>query len=794
MYFVKYGNDYLHDPRIGLCLPSAKLQTEVNTSDVFTFTIPVTHELYDVIKERDQDNSVTVLSGSTIMFRGEVSSVKTDFYLTKTVECRGELAYLNDSIVRPYSTEEGEVSRLAPSTVDGYFEFLIEEHNSQSDKKFEIGVNEGELLDPNNVIHRADTTYPNVGATIKDKILKMLGGYLKLDYNEDGTRTISLLEDFPTFNAQTVDFGVNLLDYVKENDFSDAISFVVPVGKAVDDGDNKTIDERLTVKGEKDKQLESGYYKEGDMIYSEKAVERYGWVGGVVEFDDVTKANLLVTKGLASLKELEQGTVTIEIKAIDLSMIKPNYDPITIGQYVRVCSKPHSFDSYMLVSKIVFDLIKPDNDTFTLGTVYTTLTGMSNTTISALNSTINGAYQSASKSASDMAEAKNAAEEAKEAAAYATSTVGDLAERVGNAESFISTVNDSFIEFEYECEEMRTVFESERIGIRDAFDSEVAQMNADFEEFKQQVTEAGVADGAVTTEKLADGAVTADKVNLPPLNFSESGNGLGIGCAAPEDGLDVGLNATFLNPIKVGSDSVGVTYQEINNGGIVSHQQIDSHDTSRDSNIYNVIGGSKDSRGYFTSYMQSSAYKNGDIAFDVGARCRNAGDTANITNIVSFRANPNGTRSIAVSNAAAWRNALGASICVKCASKFTIGTSQKKVTMDAVSEIDTTGKLSISNGGVKCEHTGWVRVTARYRAASIPSKAYTQAKIYRNSSEVIANGYGFNYHTSAWYTNGMIDGIVSVSAGDIIYFYINTTSGSGTLFADDGNSMVVTYI
>lgn len=540
MYFVKYGNDYLHDPRIGLCLPSAKLQTEVNTSDVFTFTIPVTHELYDVIKERDQDNSVTVLSGSTIMFRGEVSSVKTDFYLTKTVECRGELAYLNDSIVRPYSTEEGEVSRLAPSTVDGYFEFLIEEHNSQSDKKFEIGVNEGELLDPNNVIHRADTTYPNVGATIKDKILKMLGGYLKLDYNEDGTRTISLLKDFPTFNAQTVDFGVNLLDYVKENDFSDALSFVVPVGKAVDDGNNKTIDERLTVKGEKDKQLESGYYKEGDMIYSEKAVERYGWVGDVVEFDDVTKANLLVTKGLASLKELEQGTVTIEIKAIDLSMIKPNYDPITIGQYVRVCSKPHGFDSYMLVSKIVFDLIKPDNDTFTLGTVYTTLTGMSNTTISALNSTINGAYQSASKSASDMAEAKNAAEEAKEAAAYATSTVGDLAERVGNAESFISTVNDSFIEFEYECEEMRTVFESERIGIRDAFDSEVAQMNADFEEFKQQVTEAGVADGAVTTEKLADGAVTADKVNLPPLNFSESGNGLGICTEAPDEGVGIG--------------------------------------------------------------------------------------------------------------------------------------------------------------------------------------------------------------------------------------------------------------
>lgn len=279
------------------------------------------------------------------------------------------------------------------------------------------------------------------------------------------------------------------------------------------------------------------------------------------------------------------------------------------------------------------------------------------------------------------------------------------------------------------------------------------------------------------------------------LDFHAGGRGIGIGCAAPSDGFDFGCDARFFKKIKVGNESSDSICQEISSKGLCSKQStVDSSALSRDATVYNVYVCSSDKNGYLTSYLQSVANANGNIEFHIASRCRNADNTDNVTNAIYLMSNPNGTKSVGITDPSAWRNALGASIMVKCASKFTISTTLTKVNMDAVSEIDTTGKLSISNGGVKCEDAGWVRVTARYRASNITSKAITEAKIYRNSSEVIAKGYGFNYHTSAWYANGMIDGIVRVSAGDIIYFYINTTSGSGTLYADSGDSMVVTYI
>lgn len=426
MFFIKYGNNYLHDPRVGTVLPTAKLETEVNASDYLKFTIASDNELFDELMEHDQENLVTVLSDDVVIFRGEITNINSDFYLTKTVECRGELAYLNDSIVRPYSTFAGESSRTVPSTVNGYFEFLIEEHNSQvgDSKKFIIDENEGSSLDANNYIYRSDSSYPNVGSTIKEKIIESLGGYLQLDYSKE-TPHISLLADFPKVNAQVINFGVNLLDFVKESDASEVATFVVPIGKSQDDeaeNDGKQ-SERLTISGEPDRQLGIGYFKSGDMIYSAEAVNRYGWIGAVVEYSDVEVASNLVSKGLLALKELESPNMTIEVKAIDLSMIKPDYEPITIGQYVRVRSKPHGFDSYMLCSKVDYDLNSPDNDTFTLGTTFDTITGQQNKRINALNATINNVYEAADKisaeakaSAVIAGQAQDTANEAKEKA------------------------------------------------------------------------------------------------------------------------------------------------------------------------------------------------------------------------------------------------------------------------------------------------------------------------------------------------------------------------------------------
>lgn len=390
MYFIKYGEKYIHDPRTNTILSEAVLDTEINKSDILTFSITSSHKLYNIIKERDRDNLVSVLWDDEILFRGEITTIESNFYLTKTITCRGELSYLNDSIVRPYSTLEGEVSRTAPSSVDGYFEFLINEHNSQveASKRFKIGKNEGALLDSNNYIYRSDITYPFVGETIKDKIINSIGGYLKLEYNKDGTRTISLLKEVGEVNSQLIDFGVNLLDFVKNDETASTISFIIPLGATINDENEDTIDEYLTIADEPDGELEYGYVKYGDMIYSLNTVSKFGFIGKAERFDDITVASNLVKAGLAALKEYDNPITTIEIKAVDLSIIKPDYKQIQVGQYIHARSKPHNFDSYMLCSKISYDLIQPDNNVFTLGHVYDTFTGRSNTAIDTLNKSL----------------------------------------------------------------------------------------------------------------------------------------------------------------------------------------------------------------------------------------------------------------------------------------------------------------------------------------------------------------------------------------------------------------------
>ena len=70
--------------------------------------------------------------------------------------------YLNESIVRPYSTVQRGYGDKAPATVNGYFEWLIEQHNAQvkPNKQFTVGINQGGQLVETNYIFRESNQYP----------------------------------------------------------------------------------------------------------------------------------------------------------------------------------------------------------------------------------------------------------------------------------------------------------------------------------------------------------------------------------------------------------------------------------------------------------------------------------------------------------------------------------------------------------------------------------------------------------------------------------------------------------
>ena len=178
--------------------------------------------------------------------------------------------------------------------------------------------------------------------------------------------------------------------------------------------------------------LESPMYETGGdyKIYDNKivcisAAEKYGLITTIYENSDLTTREELTTYGIIHLKSAISPVRSLEIKAVDLAMIKPDFKPIFIGQYIRARSKPHGLDSYFLCTAITYDLNKPDNNTFTLGTTFDTLTGQQNKRISILNSGINKVYEAADRISAESKATATVAADAKAAADKAVISATD---------------------------------------------------------------------------------------------------------------------------------------------------------------------------------------------------------------------------------------------------------------------------------------------------------------------------------------------------------------------------------
>lgn len=484
MYFVKYGKEYLHDPRIQDCvIIDPSLECEENTCGFFEFTIYPDHPLHDKLKERDSSNPIEVYDDGIPIFAGFIYELGKDFYLSGSVKCKGELAYLKESIVRPYSTIQRGYGSTVPPTVDGYFEWLIQQHNEQVDssKQFKIGINQAAALDPNNYIFRESNQYPNTLDEINEKIIDSLGGYLRIRH-ENGERYIDLLYEWTDENAQILDFGVNLMDYNQTESSLDIYTYVVPLGAKMKETEYSYFNGYFATKDtvvnpEKDyyqKKLQDGVYvyllcydlksftkgvtyyeynenydegelnltisemtdgplgiddyaKMGDYIYCISAVQKYGLIGYTYEDQELTTIEDLVIHSVLSLKSCISPIRTIEIKAVDMHLVNPDIKPIQVGEYVRVRSNPHKFDSYMLCTSISLNLNNPSNSVYIFGTTFDTLTGEQNKRIKALNEKTNKqiekaeslsaeAKQSAIDASSIAKEAKEESTVAKEAA------------------------------------------------------------------------------------------------------------------------------------------------------------------------------------------------------------------------------------------------------------------------------------------------------------------------------------------------------------------------------------------
>ena len=171
----------------------------------------------------------------------------------------------------------------------------------------------------------------------------------------DGKRYLDLvtLQDYGTTCEQPIEFGENLLDYACNASGADIVTAVIPLGTRLDKSPVEGLDAYLDIKD-----VNNGV----DYVYLPAAVEKFGWIKKVVHWDDVTVPSNLKKKAEDWLKENQYELLTLEVNALDLSMMDSDIDSFDLGDSVNALAEPYGMDAWFPVQKMTTYLQEPEKN------------------------------------------------------------------------------------------------------------------------------------------------------------------------------------------------------------------------------------------------------------------------------------------------------------------------------------------------------------------------------------------------------------------------------------------------
>ena len=352
----------LHDVRDGETqVDGPVVDLEVGKTGSLRFSVPAVHPYADKIQPLASE--FHVYNGDDLIFCGRHVGNQEDFYRTRKIECEGELSYLLDSIQRPYEFK---------GNIPDFFYQCLAAHNSQVESRKQFVAGDVTVIDSNNYINRSNSRHSTTMETMQEKLVNTHGGYLRVRH-AGSIRYLDYVSDYGGINSQVIRFGENLMDLSRHIDPTGIITALIPVGAELDDGTRVSV---TAVNGGK------------DYIFDQAAVERYGWIWGTMEWEDVTLPENLLRKARAYLQECTVLPVTLELNALDMALLEVDAEKLKLGYWTRVESPPHGVSADFLLSKMHIDLESPVNNTVTLGRVLPTFTGSSNKQVMAVSAKV----------------------------------------------------------------------------------------------------------------------------------------------------------------------------------------------------------------------------------------------------------------------------------------------------------------------------------------------------------------------------------------------------------------------
>lgn len=346
MYLVYADTNVIHDVSLGaeelqLVEPTASL--EISKAGSFDFTMQPTHPFYGKLKKHS--TIIKVSDGTTNIFRGRVITESTDFNNAKKYHCEGQMAFLLDTIVRPHSKK---------MVMPMYIEWLIMNHNSQVEQEKQFFPGKVDIVNRSTILTFENEDFQTT-SDVFDSILEEYGGYL-IVREESGGHYIDLVRDPGTIAKQKIEFGKNLTGITNSISAEDIITVLIPTGGQPENSSSDAANIDIT-------SVNNGL----DYIENTLGISEFGRVVGYKQWSNIKDPFELLNTARDYLFEKIAMSITLELSAIDLSLIDPELTSIKVGDKVRVVSKPHGLDEYYLCKKIEYDLATPENTTFELG-------------------------------------------------------------------------------------------------------------------------------------------------------------------------------------------------------------------------------------------------------------------------------------------------------------------------------------------------------------------------------------------------------------------------------------------
>lgn len=341
MYVIKVDGQVLWSPALSddYRILSPSLSLEVNKAGSLSFTLPPGHAMYDAIQK--MKSIITVEQDGEEIFRGRALDETTDFYNQKQVYCEGELAFLLDSLQRPYEFEG--------SVVD-FLRMIMKNHNEQVEEAKRFTVGTVNAVDDSVQLALENIGYSDTLTALESVLLDVYEGYFRIRY-EGGVRYLDYVYAYGENSAQKIQFGVNMLDLDNQLDAKEIFTVLVPLGGINKDGETITIES----------------VNEGlDYIENADAIAQYGRIVKTHSWEDVTDPAELYELGY---KKLMKNTTadTLTIKAVDLHLLNGDTDKISLGDNVHLLSAPHGLDKEYTCEGIDINIFDPEKTVYTFG-------------------------------------------------------------------------------------------------------------------------------------------------------------------------------------------------------------------------------------------------------------------------------------------------------------------------------------------------------------------------------------------------------------------------------------------